>query len=397
MKLGNLNMLYKKVIHKFPIDDSNPEHLKIVDFITVMGSIYITDILSTKRKNIKLCIPVYHLDIWNSLQSNVQNLAQWVSGESFSISFKTTENYISPLTNQSMLDLPSHLPVTLHSGGLDSLTGAYYNFKQNIKSDYLGFINKSEEKTHQNLIGDFLTEIFTFNPEIVLIKKPVVRMEHPTQATRSLMYFACAVGKAFFNRSNLVYLYENGVLSLNPNPTNRFVTRTTHPKTIKDFNTLLELLNIDIKLKHPFIFDTKGKRINDMDNQFKNQITNTFTCGSGRLAMAKHTGQCGVCIPCLLRKISLAAYDNEEYDTTYAITYGQGINEVAEPIYREHYTTNINYFLHLKNIIDNKTINNHIQIRSGYYTDPNYLQRTIEMFNLFSKEIGAFKDRYGFH
>lgn len=43
------------------------------------------------------------------------------------------------------LEIPSSQKkcITLISGGLASLAGAYHNFSSNILSDYVGYVNKS--------------------------------------------------------------------------------------------------------------------------------------------------------------------------------------------------------------------------------------------------------------
>ncbi|MGH2236602.1 hypothetical protein ACQ1ZD_15305, partial [Enterococcus faecalis] len=62
-----------------------------------------------------------------------------------------------------LLEIPSSQKqcITLFSGGLDSLAGAYYNFSNNISSDYVGYVNKSEERTHQVQLQAFYSQIFS--------------------------------------------------------------------------------------------------------------------------------------------------------------------------------------------------------------------------------------------
>ena len=46
---------------------------------------------------------------------------------------------------------------------------------------------------------------------------------------------------------------------------------------------------------------------------------------------------CGTCVPCLLRKISMAAYDLEKYDNEYDIPYEGNMDE-------EEYRSSLNYY-----------------------------------------------------
>ncbi|WP_139993861.1 hypothetical protein [Kurthia sp. Dielmo] len=270
-------------------------------------------------------IPVFQLEIWEGLIGKIKHLLKWVSSEDYQVSFRMfNEDVIEKREGQLKLSLdsPNQRIVSLFSGGLDSLTGAYYNFKNGIASNYIGFLNKREEATNQRVLANFYRTKLSTTPEIVLIEKPVEKKLHYTQATRSLLYFTLAVAKAHYNKSNQVNLYENGVLTLNPSLYGRFTTKTTHPKTLFEFNDLLNDLCMNIKIEHLFIYKTKGESINDMDLDFKNVIKDSFTCGAGRSDVLKvHEGQCGVCIPCILRKISMAAYDNEQYDCSYYYDY----------------------------------------------------------------------------
>lgn len=176
--------LHASLLDSFPYDYNNAEHLKVIDLVTVMGSIYVADVTITSRKEIRVVIPVFNYNRWTLIEKEVNQLVQWVSGENFVISFSPREHSLFTNIPNHKLELSTNNPVTLFSGGLDSLTGAYRNYKDNIKSDYLGFINKSEEKTHQEILKDFYLSIFK-GIEITLIQKPVPKKEHLTQATRS--------------------------------------------------------------------------------------------------------------------------------------------------------------------------------------------------------------------
>ncbi|MEZ0481167.1 hypothetical protein [Planococcus sp. SSTMD024] len=385
--------LHLSLLDSFPYDYNNIEHQKVIDLVTVMGSIYVADVTVTSRKEINVIIPVFNYERWTLIVKEVNQLVQWVSAENFIISFSQREQSLFDTIPNNKLALPTNNPVTLFSGGLDSLTGAYRNYRDNIKSDYLGVINKSEEKTHQEILRDFYLSIFK-DIEVTLIPKPVQKKNHLTQATRSLLYFALAVSKCIFNNSSEVYLYENGILSLNPEINNRFTTKTTHPRTLYMYRSILEKVELKVKLHHPFIFKTKGENIEEMDIPFKNQIKDSFTCGAGRSNFKPHKGQCGVCIPCLLRKISMAAYDNEIYDSKYFIEYKTKINEVKDDLHRKEFLSNLNYFEKYCEYISKGTINIETRIKEGFYTDQDYLKENQKMFRRFHWEFERYLKKY---
>jgi 7-cyano-7-deazaguanine synthase in queuosine biosynthesis len=378
--------------------DYKDESKIIIDLVTIMGAIYCKDVnthkSNDKPRHIKLMIPVFNLQLWSENIQLIEELANWVSEDAFSITFKQTSHIPGDYVNNL---LPANNNnVTLFSGGLDSFAGAYQNFKNNIQSDYVGFVNKDEEKTKQLDVAMFYKQVFNDSTEIILIEKPIPKKKTFIQSTRSLLYLALAIAKAYFNSSNNVYLYENGILSLNPEIKNRYTTKTTHPKTMFLYRSILEKVNIMIDINHPFLFKTKGQIINDMDENFKQTIKHTFTCGQGRSNPERaHTGQCGVCIPCLLRKISLAAYDNEKYDVDYEYQYAVKINEIKEDPYRKDYSSNLNYFQNYFESIKAGRIHLEIQIREKYYRgDSNFRISNQEMFKKFAYEYERYMEKY---
>ncbi|MBO2537014.1 hypothetical protein [Rummeliibacillus suwonensis] len=392
-----LNKLHTLLMKDFPLNYESEEELLIIDLVTIMGTIYCLDISKTARKKLSINIPVFQVEKWESLKKEIQDLALWVSGDKFKIGFiKNNLSFLDETSNNISFNLANNRSVTLFSGGLDSLTGAYRNFNDCIESDYIGFINKSEEKTHQEVLKDFYFSIFGSNTDIYLIEKPIKKKKHLTQATRSLLYLALAIAKAYYNHSNNVYLYENGILSLNPTIHNRFTTKTTHPRTIFEYNRILKKLKINIQINHPFLFSTKGERINEMNENFKKAIRHTFTCGSGRSnELRNHTGQCGICIPCLLRKISLSAYDNESYDSEYFIGYETKFSDIKEDEYKFQYMSNFNYFRTYYNLIVTNRIYVENHVKSKYYDDKHYGEKNKIMFEKFAKEFERFNKRYG--
>ncbi|WP_182200266.1 7-cyano-7-deazaguanine synthase [Paraliobacillus salinarum] len=388
--------LHKDLLKDFSYSDEE-SNIRPLDFVAIMGGIYCADIYEAKvgdrPRKIKLDIPLFQPFFWEGVKRDIEELANWVSGDEYNLSFY--KNKLDPFENIT-LSINSDFNTTLFSGGLDSLSGAFFNFKNGINSDYIGFVNKSEEATRQRKVAEFYKKIYSAESKILLIDKPNLRKKTYTQATRSLLYIALAVANSFFNNSKKVYLYENGILSLNPEIAGRFTTKTTHPKTIYLYNKILFKQNFEIEINQPFMFETKGQIINKMDLKFKSQIKHTFTCGQSRTHPERiHKGQCGICIPCLLRKISIAAYDNEEYDDKYYYGYNIKYSDITKDPYRKDYESNIQYFIDYCNLIREKRIYFELDVKKEYYQGiEDYLKCNKEMFQKFSNEFERFLEKY---
>jgi 7-cyano-7-deazaguanine synthase in queuosine biosynthesis len=397
--IEQLSSIHKTLLKDF-LYSYNDNNLIIIDLVTVMGTIYCGDVLTKKKgnsRNIQLNIPVFNVDTWSNITSIIEELAKWVSGDTFTLHFfKMNDKYANDIP--SLVDSThfySQNYVTLFSGGLDSLAGAYRNYVMGIPSDYVGFINKSEEGVKQRKVAEFYREVFGDRAEILLIDKPINKKENHTQSTRSLLYLALAIAKAHFNSTNKVYLYENGVLSLNPEIKNRYTTKTTHPKTIYLYQSILNQLGINIEIMHPFLYSTKGEIINAMDDNFKSIIKHTFTCGSGRSALKNHKGQCGICIPCILRKISLSAYDNEKYDVQYHYPYGTKVSHIKDDDYRKEYEANLHYFRTYCDMIRSNDIYLEINTRDKYYKgEADFRNKLRLMLHKFAEEFERFVKRH---
>ncbi|EJS84458.1 hypothetical protein AAUPMB_21202, partial [Pasteurella multocida subsp. multocida str. Anand1_buffalo] len=80
-------------------------------------------------------------------------------------------------------------------------------------------------------------------------------------------------------------------------------TRTTHPYFIQEIQKLFTAVNIPFTLKNPYQFKTKGQMIAECENLplLQQIIPDTVSCSHWK----RKNQQCGVCVPCLIRRASL--------------------------------------------------------------------------------------------
>lgn len=380
---------------------SENERQKACDIVNVMLSVFDGDISTGGNPSnkspriISVTAKVYDIEKWNQSKKKLVELLNWVSGDIFTIFFEKNEE----LFDTFPLEIPSSQKqcITLFSGGLDSLSGAYYNFSNDISSDYVGYVNKPEEGTRQIKLQSFYRKVFAARgSEIDVRNKYQKSKTFYFQSTRSLLYLSLAISRAISNSTKEIRMYENGILSLNPE-FGRYTTKTTHPKTVYLYNQLLFSLDYDIRILNKFEYQTKGEIIDNMDFEFKSQIRNTFTCGRSRAGKDyNHTGQCGTCIPCVLRKISLAAYDNESFDTDYFVGY-ENVTSAPE-VYLKDYKNNVGYFeAYVESIKKDEIFGEILSNNAKFHSDDSYLQKQKMMFDKFVSEYERFIDKYGLH
>lgn len=376
---------------------------RVIDLFNAFCSIYYTDIMirhtvktEDDGREMELVIPVINLELFNNNKHIIEKLAYFMSRDKWNISFiKATFSRVQTKFSNQKTD-NNYSSVTLISGGLDSFCGAYYNKERKINTIYCGYKLNNHEQHYQQKILDFISrEQNLKQSELKLFDKIKALKKEYTQRTRSLLFLSLACVVANMYNIDTISLYENGVLSLNPDLFSRKTTKTTHPRTIFLFNKILENLSLDIRIEHPFLFKTKGEIIKDLPNIYKQVIKDTYTCSTSwvnpKYKTRKH---CGVCIPCTLRKISLAAYDLEKYDREYEVDYGEKIVDIREEL-RGDFKSSNEYFKTFKEKIDSGSIFSFLDdIRQKYYSNSNFLEYTKSMLSKFSLEVEKYYEKY---
>lgn len=386
---------YQKLILSSGLE--GPYNEIVVDLLDIATNIYIADVSTLAKSNgsprdINILLPVTNLTIWNKQKSLIQSILKYLSNDNWDISFREVSSKMLS-SYQTTISSKTYESVTLLSGGLDSFCGAYLNINNNINSLYCGYKINTFEAGRQSILYEILRKNYSIDT-VLFDKIPLKKVEH-TQRTRSFLFLSLAVFCAKVYNIKKVSLYENGVLSLNPELLSRQTTKTTHPKTIYLINCLLRELNLDIIIEHPFLFKTKGEIINYLSDEFKNYIRFTHTCGAARLNrnIQQKDKHCGTCIPCILRKISVTAYDNEQYDVSYNVPYGAKISTAGK--LSADYKSSNEYFMTLNDKIKDGTILRYLNLNKKYYHDDvNYIELTYNLFNRFSKELDMYFRKY---
>lgn len=237
------------------------------------------------------------------------------NGDSFPSNIFDTENFT--------IDAPEKLKVSLFSGGLDSLAGAI-ELLETTDSELCLVSHQSGQpgvkQTHR-LVFEALNLLY---PNRCKHYKYHCGFDHfpstdETQRTRSFLYTATAFTIAKTYNQNCIYVYENGITSLNFAETqdlmNARASRTTHPKTLSLLEKLFSMIGeTAFEIKNPFLFRTKTEVVEVLKKYDKlSLLDSSVSCSATRKHCSKFT-HCGICSQCIDRRFAVYATEIEDAD-----------------------------------------------------------------------------------
>ena len=340
-------------------------------------------------RKISIKIPVTDKEKWDSLKSSLEKTVSYMTYDTIKYTFIPMKKSKVEIKKEKT----SFDSVALFSGGLDSFAGSFY-LSDKFKPFFVS-INHGK-------INDLLNEAYKQSPvennkTIVKVKKQVVKgrdFPESTQFSRSFVYLSIAVAIAISKGVKKIFVPENGVIAnqigLNEE---KFGTRTVHPKYLNYFNELVNsLFGLNFEIENPFNYLTKAEVVSHIKN--KEGISKTVSCAHP--SRFKSTQYCGMCMPCILRIISISCNDisNERKIADNGINsflINLDAPEVEENVTKAGKFTNDYYRDALINILDLIKFANEMQsytkkdILSKYYQL--YDENLYDMYFRFSKEI----------
>lgn len=298
------------------------------------------------RRRFRFHIPVRRPDVWNAdtVRGPLVSVLSFLSEDEYEFDFTqlkkdtSLDGFIDFSTTPFSGEVDE---VVMFSGGLDSLAGAITEIGHGRR--VLLVNHRSTGKMaprHGQLVralarhgGDHAPVHFP----VWVNKKKALAREH-TQRTRSFLF--AALGGMFAHMIGRPWLrfYENGVTSLNLPPSAQVVgaraSRTTHPRVLAGFGTLLTaLFGKPFTVENPFQWDTKAgvvKRIADAG--CSNVIGLLTSCGHTLPLASRTYTHCGVCSQCIDRRFAVLAAGQGEHDSAggYAVDLLTGARKDGE-------------------------------------------------------------------
>jgi len=305
------------------------------DLVHVAAGAYMAD-RNTARgvrfsRDLALRVAMLDPDAWNDqVLDAVADLLGWLTGDVWDLT----------ITVAPAAGLPDHWPgeqhdgpTSLMSGGLDSFMGAVHLLQSGplpsltAHKDSATAVRNAQRRTWL-----WLARTFSPPPSYTRVALTQVgsRIE-PSSRSRALMFMSLGVAVATARGSRTLVIPENGYTSINlplrPNRGGALSTRSTHPETLHRFTTILQALDIDVAVANPYQWMTKGEVMAALVASSPNDgwlaaAAKTLSCSKldGRWFGAPPTLNCGLCVPCMVRRATFLRAEVSD-DTTYVVDH----------------------------------------------------------------------------
>ncbi len=302
----------------------NPTSLE--EDLLVLGSAIFAADLAIKRgqqhhfiRSIELIVPVVNLPSFLNVSEDIIYALNVLSSDAWKINFIQRAGQPEVAKESGGRNAGK---VLLFSGGLDSFAAAVSLADKNKQVYLVSHVTanqvisgtQNDLTEHLNLIyaNKFSRAAFRVTGIGKLTKGfpfPQDKDREETQRTRSFM-FLCLAGLIARRQGyqDVVMIAENGQMAihlpLSAGRISAFSTHTAHPEFVSLMSNILsKLLNYKINIENPFLYMTKSEVVKLLLPKHKKVIAQTVSCW--KASRVSHFHHCGICVPCLIRRIAL--------------------------------------------------------------------------------------------
>jgi hypothetical protein len=211
----------------------------------------------------------------------------------------------------------------LFSGGLDSLAGAVQEAIFDKRNVCLVNHRSTQKLSPRHrgllrLLSERVPATLPLHIPVRINKKKRLGREY-TQRTRSFLYAALGATVATMLGLSRVRFYENGVVSLNLPLSGQVVgaraTRTTHPRTLGAFETLLSAVaGRRFVVENKFLWKTKTDVVRLLGDAGCGPLIKLSTSCTRTWESTILHPHCGVCSQCIDRRFAVLAAGQQEND-----------------------------------------------------------------------------------
>jgi len=315
---------------------------KAVDLMVIATAVFLADTSYSRNdysldgwtRRFLIHAPVSDPKVWGAVRDDLGSMLRFLTGDYWKFQFRPRPKAHKKIAGTSgKLDFSDFAPVTLFSGGLDSLIGAIDLLASGRKPLLISHYWDGEAASAQRELREQLEERFgedafaNIRGRIGAAKADLDEAgSENSQRSRSFLFYSMAALAAdALESTGEILIPENGLIALNvPMERTRLgssSTRTAHPHFIASMNELAANTGIDVSFSNPYGFKTKGEMVSEcLDGELLAELVHlSMSCSSP--AKIRWAGEepkhCGYCVPCLIRRAALAAGLDDDDPTEY--------------------------------------------------------------------------------
>ena len=290
-------------------------------------------------REIRIVVPVADPDAWEGTRELLGRMLRFLTGDLWQVGFRPS----GEVTLGNLLDgltMP-HRPferVSLFSGGLDSLIGAIDLLEGGDRPPL--FVSHGGEGAVSGPQRKLFTALGKAYPRVAPLARVRLGMTFPSGLVdgvrgedstrgRSFLFIALAAFAGSGSGGPFeIRVPENGLISLNvpldPTRLGSNSTRTTHPFYIHRWNELLKAVGIPATVVNAYWNRTKGEMVAECANAAVLEKLAPMSVSCAHPSVRRWTkgreAHCGYCLPCIIRRASLAKAPWPKKDETgYAL------------------------------------------------------------------------------
>jgi 7-cyano-7-deazaguanine synthase in queuosine biosynthesis len=272
-------------------------------------------------------LPVADPSCWERVTPLLTEALAFLTGDAWQLEWRTepTTLWAKPSAVTSNADA-----VSLFSGGLDSLVGAIdlLEDRRHTRVVLLSHFDQNQLPRVQVELADRLSAYYGADRvhAVQVSVRPAGRraeQQYPLPAgresstrSRSIMFLGLGIAAAAALGPDVpLYVPENGFIAINTPLSDARLgscsTRTTHPYFLDRLRAFLSGIGISNPLINPYLLQSKGEMLANCRNAtlLRELVESTISCARPDIGRYEQRGygNCGYCLPCLIRRASLHA------------------------------------------------------------------------------------------
>ncbi len=294
-------------------------------------------------RSITAHVPVRDPDYWSAQASTIESIFGDFTYDKLRLHFELDPEPAPP-PRQSSEAFPSFDCVALVSGGVDSFVGAAA--LQNAGRTPLGVSHVAAGSigSAQSSVTDALNDVGGSLTRVgITARKHGATFPNPesSQRSRSFMFLAAALLVAAVEQTPDVFINENGIMAIHLPMTaarlGSFSTHTASPVTLERVENLAsDVLGVRLNIDNNLLGLTKPEVV-ELGCQLghTDSLQRTVSCW----AIGRTARHCGICAPCLMRRISFethsvadAAYTTDAFTDPSVLEHDFGCDNLVHMV-----------------------------------------------------------------